>query len=253
MKASHKKEQDRCSQGKMRASSSTKWTRFVVIRLWAILVIISLVSNIRRMVSLLVVNTSILEQEHQVDDFHAGRNLQQEETNSNWEYVYMPVAPTMNATSPVSIQRTSSANDGSVSISTLIPALPGDITKHMKAIVRSLKAQTVPADEILIVVSDVQTEVNTASSQPEARNATDWCAATQKNLVDLYGSFESSSSSKLKLVCVGELMSARQARSLAARFASGHILSFLDLNNNQEAAAQSEPNYSRDVWGMLPE
>ena len=132
MKASHKKEQDCCSQGETRTSSSTKWTRFIVISLWTLIGLISLVSNMKSMMSLLLANATI--EQHQEDAFHTGRTLRQEEANSNWEYVYIPMAPMMDAKLPVSIQRISSANDQSVSILTLTPALPRDITKHMKAI-----------------------------------------------------------------------------------------------------------------------
>jgi glycosyltransferase involved in cell wall biosynthesis len=170
------------------------------------------------------------------------------EPYSNWEYVYIAMAPASNAKLPVPIQRLlmSSAKENrddhsTVSISTLAPALPGDIQKYMKEMLGSLKAQTVPADEVVIVVSDVQTKAN--ASHPEA-SASDWCAATQRNLVDLLynntssegstsSSNTSSNTSKLKLVCVGERMTAGRARNLAVRFASGDVLSFIDADDQE--------------------
>jgi cellulose synthase/poly-beta-1,6-N-acetylglucosamine synthase-like glycosyltransferase len=238
MKASHKREQDCCSEGTS-ASSSIKMTRLIIV--WVFVVTISLVGKINTMMSLLV-KTNI--EQHPVDTAVHARILLQEEANPNWEYVYIPMAPMMDARFklPVPMQRLSTANDHTVSISTLTPALPGDITKYyMKDMVRSLKAQTVPADEVVIVVSDVQTKVN-ASQHPEA-SASDWCAATQRNLVDMYySSSESTSTSTstsstrnklIKLVCVGERLSAGSARHLAARFASGDILSFLDADDKE--------------------
>jgi hypothetical protein len=111
--------------------------------------------------------------------------------NSNWEHaVYIPKAPAMDAKLPVPIQRivdedkdNQQHSSTTVSISTLIPALPEDITKYRIDMMGSLKAQTVPADEVVIVISDVLTKAN--ASHPEA-SASDWCAATHGNLVDLF-------------------------------------------------------------------
>jgi hypothetical protein len=46
----------------------------------------------------------------------------------------------------------------------------------------SMEAIVLPADEVVIAVSGVQTRVQNAS-HAEA-SASDWCVATQKNLVD---------------------------------------------------------------------
>jgi glycosyltransferase involved in cell wall biosynthesis len=91
----------------------------------------------------------------------------------------------------------------------------------------SLKAQTVPADEVVIVVSNVLTKANTSHAEA---SASDWCAVTQRNLVTWYNS---SDSSKVKLMCVGERTTAGRARNLAARFASGDILSFIDADGQE--------------------
>jgi hypothetical protein len=166
-------------------------------------------------------------------EYHANSPRREEEAISNWEYVYISMAPMMDVKLPFPIQRLSSATNHTVSISTLTPALPEDFQKYMKDMLRSLKAQTVPADEVVIVVSDVLTKAN--ASHGEA-SASDWCAATRRNLVDWYNSSESS---KVKLVCVGERMTAGRARNLAARFASGDILSFIDADD-QEVTIRNE-------------
>jgi hypothetical protein len=125
------------------------------------------------------------------------------------------MAPAIDARLPVPIQQRlleylvvlvqiSTTTTSTVSISsTSAPALPRDITKqYMKEMLWSLQPQTAPADEGVIVVSDVDTKIN--AFHPEASASDWWCAVTQRNLfVDLFNDSSSESSrnsacSKLK-------------------------------------------------------
>jgi hypothetical protein len=52
-------------------------------------------------------------------EYYANSPRQEKEANSNWEHVYISMAPMMDVTLPFPIQRPSSANNHTVSISTL--------------------------------------------------------------------------------------------------------------------------------------
>ena len=101
-----------------------------------------------------------------------------------------------------------------LSLSTCIPALATTARDQLLPLLNSSLAQTVPADEIIIVVSDL--------GRLQIHNEALWC----HQLRGLMGPWN-----HIRLLCVGERLSAGRARNIASNIAGGEILSFVDADD----------------------
>lgn len=106
------------------------------------------------------------------------------------------------------------------SISTCIPGLAATAKHQLQSVLSSSSSQTALAAEIVAVVSDVLGEIATEV------NGTAWCAKLWKFLAG-------TSKSKLRLVCVGERLTAGRARNIAAHMSRGNIISFIDADDHE--------------------
>ena len=98
-------------------------------------------------------------------------------------------------------------------ISTCVPSLAEDFENgDILQMIESLEKQTVPSDELIIVLSGSK-DIN--------------CKVAYHTLLLQY------SRSPLQLICIGEMLSAGIARNVAVSFARHTILAFLDADDTQ--------------------
>lgn len=106
----------------------------------------------------------------------------------------------------------------SKSISTCIPALAATARGQLQPLLKASKAQTLIANETVIVVSNVSPEVISKG------NGTVWCEQLWNSL---------GQDDNTKVICIGERLTAGRARNIAAYFAVGEIISFIDADDNE--------------------
>ena len=100
-------------------------------------------------------------------------------------------------------------------ISTCVPSLAEDFENgDILQMIESLEKQTVPSNELIIVLSD-------------SRQSDGNCKVVYHTLLMRY------SRSPLKLICIGEMLSAGIAQNVAVSFAQHKILAFLDADDTQ--------------------
>jgi len=126
-----------------------------------------------------------------------------------------------------------------------------DTEHNLPNMLRSIAAQTVLTDEVVIVMSNV---VGNHSDNSNNNNTTD--ALLSGNITNNSSSFDSSFvgatacrdswiglqavlanhtniNIPLRLICVGERMTAGRARNLAAKLAGGSLISFMDADDEE--------------------
>jgi len=104
-------------------------------------------------------------------------------------------------------------------IATCVPAMARDVLneKRLPKLLQSIQAQKVKSMEVIIVVSDVLSITT---------NGQEWCTKQRQKLSVLH--------SALKIVCIGQRLTAGRARNVAARVASADILSYIDADDQEE-------------------
>ena len=203
----------------------------------------------------------------QYEDFHVRFQAvlpeydaaQKRSTVEDWRYHYMDFVPSPGQPWPVqAVSIISNANDAektkrssNFTLTTCIPALFRDVEENLPALLRSIAAQTVTADEVVIVISDVPaasftSDANQTAAAAEAREyssdtittdeiGTHVCQESYLHLrtILLDGSQNDDDRRHiaLRLVCVGERMTAGRARNVAGRLAAGDIISYMDADD----------------------
>lgn len=131
----------------------------------------------------------------------------------DWKFSFLCTLPTPEAKWPIKGKEV--AESDSLTISTLVPGLPEDLESNLPALLQSMREQTQPTDEIIIVISNVQTLKDFSH-----RGGVEWCRQAQQKLGE-----------KVRVVCIAERLTAGRARNVAAHLASGTIFSFIDSDD----------------------
>lgn len=147
-----------------------------------------------------------------------------------WRYQFVDRLPHPEEELPVHASVVSPPQGHVHSMSTCVPAMLEDMEHNLPTLLRSMAAQTVPTDEIVIAMSDVGK--NTAPLSSDVNNtATTICRDSWTRLRAELDNFNSSI--PLRLFCVGERMTAGRSRNLATEVAGGTLLSFVDADDTE--------------------
>ncbi len=113
-------------------------------------------------------------------------------------------------------------------IATCVPGLAKDIYDESKVsnFLRSNQRQHVHAKELLFLFSDVDAVITENSAEGLVMTGEQWCKDAQTSLQDFHDS--------LKIVCVGERITAGRARNVLSRIATSDVLAFIDTDDEEE-------------------
>ena len=114
------------------------------------------------------------------------------------------------------VSQTMKGEDGRLTLATIIPALKRDGYEIMLKLMESIEMETVPPNEVVIALSDVGRDEENA-----------FCNSFLKNLTDVF------SKSPIKLICIGERMTAGRARNIAAKSSTSELLSMMDSDDTE--------------------
>lgn len=121
------------------------------------------------------------------------------------------------------------SDDTVITITTCIPVMTRqvDVETNLPRVLASIQNQTVKADEVAIVISDVD-RLRMKWKQKGAEDG--WCQATL-NFVRHF--LPVADVPSVRVVCVGGRLTAGWARNVLARAATGTILSFIDADDEE--------------------
>jgi len=127
-----------------------------------------------------------------------------------------------------------------LTLTTGIPALNRNIEQQLPNVLRSIAAQTVRADEVVIVISNVVGGDGNTDHDDDGthlcrqlytwmHSLLEWRDDTNRHLQ------HASTHIRLRLLCVGERLTAGRARNAVGRLATSDIVSFIDADDQEFA------------------
>jgi len=159
-------------------------------------------------------------------------------SSNDWKYQYMDFLPSPDQDWPISaviLQNHQLRNTRQQhTLTTCIPALFRDIETNLPTVLGSITAQTAPADEVIIVMSDVLTSQYVGSTVLDPSSTTignQICMKSYEHLVEALKSDNRAYNTPLRLVCIGERLTAGRARNVAGRLAGSSIVAFIDSDD----------------------
>lgn len=157
---------------------------------------------------------------------------------NDWKYKYMDSVPSPDQEWPVSaaiLQKQRFNNTRHHTLTTCIPAMFRDIETNLPNLLGSIAAQSAPANEVIIVMSDVPTSQYVGSDVASSSTTvgTQICLKSYQHLLEALESNNADYNSPLRLVCVGERLTAGRARNVAGQLAGGNIVSFMDADDRE--------------------
>ena len=116
-----------------------------------------------------------------------------------------------------------------LTLTTGIPALNRNIEQQLPNVLRSIAAQTVHADEVVVVISNVGDGTN--------HDGTHLCQQlyTWMHSILEWDIHHHATHIRLRLLCIGERLTAGRARNAVGRLATSDIISFIDADDQEFA------------------
>ena len=120
-----------------------------------------------------------------------------------------------------------------LTLTTGIPALNRNIEQQLPNVLRSIAAQTVHADEVVVVISNVGGDgTSTTMAHTCVGNSTLGCTVFWNGTTH---TTTRATHIRLRLLCIGERLTAGRARNAVGRLATSDIISFIDADDQEFA------------------
>ena len=160
-------------------------------------------------------------------------------TPNEWRYHYMDVVPNPDQANSLPSAGLLTDDIRGLTLTTCVPALFRDLEINLPALLGSIAAQTALANEVIIVMSDVPSNYHVEDVPDEIVGARNINGVGGLICQKIYGQLSKSLSAQndeyrspvLRLVCIGERLTAGRARNVAGTLAGGSILSFVDSDD----------------------